>query len=265
MESSVPCTDPTSASSQARRARAHPTHRLSGTFERFTWARGPVRNLDEVVRLADGEIERLTREGPTAGRGPQSQDRAETIADPSARVDDQQGQRAQSTRRPRPENLWVTAPFWPRSSQSRRKMLNEWRAYLHLRPEQIEIDVYPGARTARALERPNPTLCRWSPIRILIVTPVARDEIFDRSVTPEVGPSPHVQCVFDRARRRLSSGLELIIVKRRELATHVQIEAGRQVRQGFCSSAARAASPRLTVNLLEEGTFSIHERPSARG
>ena len=44
---------------------AHPTHRLAGTFEVSLTAKAG-QNLDEVVRLADVEIERLKVDGPSA-------------------------------------------------------------------------------------------------------------------------------------------------------------------------------------------------------
>ena len=44
---------------------SHPTHMLAGRFE-LTLVAPDGRKLDELVRLADAEIERLKREGPTA-------------------------------------------------------------------------------------------------------------------------------------------------------------------------------------------------------
>ena len=57
---------------------SHPTHVLAGTFEVELYAH-PEAKLDELVKIADAEIDRLKQEGPTATGGPQG-------AEPAARA-----------------------------------------------------------------------------------------------------------------------------------------------------------------------------------
>ena len=227
---------------------AHPTHRLSGTFEVCLSARSGQK-LDEVVRLADGEIERLKREGPTADevrrvkierRRSQilqlesTTSKASVLNQHAAALGEPLGYRS------------VLAKIFAVTPEDVKRVA---RAYL--RPERIEIDVYPGARTARAWKD---EVYAAEPDQDLNVTPVARDEIFDRSVTPEVGASPRYSALRPH-RRRLSNGLELIIVKRHELP-HVRMKL--VVKSGETSvPRGKSGLAALTVNLLEEGTQSM--------
>ncbi len=58
-------------------AAEHPTHQLSGEFEVDLYAH-PDQNLDEVVKLADAEIERLKRDGPTESEVRKAQNQRES-------------------------------------------------------------------------------------------------------------------------------------------------------------------------------------------
>ena len=227
---------------------AHPTHRLSGTFEVYLSARSGQK-LDEVVRLTDAEIERLKREGPTADevrrvkierRRSQIQQlesttsKASVLNQHAAALGDPLGYRS------------VLAKIFAVTPEDVKRVA---RAYL--RPERIEINVYPGARIGHNW---NNEYYAVEPDQDPVVTEMAQDDTFDRSVAPEVGPPPHFNALRPR-RRRLSSGLELIIVERHELP-HVRfklvVKSGETlVPRGKSGLAA------LTVNLLEEGTKSM--------
>ncbi len=54
---------------------SHPTHILSGTFEVAIYAQ-PGQKLDELVKIAQGEIERLKKDGPTEAEAAQGPKRA---------------------------------------------------------------------------------------------------------------------------------------------------------------------------------------------
>ncbi len=232
---------------------AHPTRRLSGTFEVYLTARSNQK-LDEVVRIADAEIERLKREGPTADEirkvkieRRRSQiialdstiGKASVLNQYAAALGDPLGYRS------------VLARVFAVTPEDVKRVA---RAYL--RPERIEINVFPGARTAPRWQYefdrrdPDPDPDAESDRR---VAGEIRMNSFDRTVTPEVGPNPN----FVRPRlhrRRLSNGLKLIIAERHELP-HVRLRL--VVKSGETSvPRAKSGLPALTVNLLEEGTKS---------
>ena len=56
---------------------SHPTHLLSGTFEVELYAQ-PGQKLDELVKIAEAEIERLKKEGPTAAEVRKAQNERES-------------------------------------------------------------------------------------------------------------------------------------------------------------------------------------------
>ncbi len=77
---------------------SHPTQLLSGTFEVNLYAR-PGQKLDELVNIADAEIQRLKDEGPTALEVRKAQNERESGADHGAPVRDSQGQCPQPVHR----------------------------------------------------------------------------------------------------------------------------------------------------------------------
>ena len=94
----------------------HPTYLLAGTFDVYLVARFGQK-LDELVRLADAEIERAQKRRPHRRRSPPSQDRAEKTAKHRARFGDQQGQSPQRTTRPHTGTHWRIDRYWTRSSR----------------------------------------------------------------------------------------------------------------------------------------------------
>ena len=132
---------------------AHPTHLLAGTFEVELYAH-PDGKLDELVKIADAQIERLKREGPTAleVRKAQNQRESELImglqsvtrkaavlnqyqaifGDPAGLSDRAgQGLRRHARR---------TSGAWPTSTSG---------------PNRIELDISPGEPTPRPPEAPS--------------------------------------------------------------------------------------------------------------
>jgi zinc protease len=225
----------------------HPTYLLAGTFDVYLVARFGE-NLDEMIRLADAEIERLKSDGPTvdevrkvkierrrrrimdldsvSGKASVLNDHAATHGDPLAYRS-------------------VLGKVFAVTPDDVRRVA---RAYLG--PCRIEYLVYPGER-ASPPRKPDP-LVRGAD-QPATVRPAPLDDTFDRSVVPEAGPpSEFVPPLIKR--RRLSNGLELRIVERHELPI---------VRLKLVFKSGEASAPRgkdglslMTVNLLEEGTRS---------
>ena len=128
---------------------SHPTHLLSGTFEVELYAR-PGQKLDELVKIADAEIERLKKEGPTAVEvrkaqnereselimGLQSVTRKATVFNEYMdRFGDPLGYRTEL------EKVFAVTP---------EDVTRVARPYLG--PNRIELDVVPGAPASRPAE-----------------------------------------------------------------------------------------------------------------
>jgi zinc protease len=225
----------------------HPTHLLAGTFEVDLFAR-IGQNLEELVRRADTEIERLKSEGPTA-------DEVHRVQIERVR---QQGMELDSvTRKARVLNHSAAAhgdPLGYRSVLDRifrvtpEDVRRVARAYLG--PGRIELTVTPGPRAVNRAQA-DPAVPPLDPP--VAARAGAHDDGFDRSITPNVGSA----VAFDPPlikRRRLSNGLELRIVERHQLPT---------VKLTLVVMSGATAAPRgkdglslLTVKLLEEGTKS---------
>ncbi len=123
----------------------------------------------------------------------------------------------------------------------------------YLGPNRIELDIVPGEPATRppdaAAVRPPQSRRRPSHRSAEI------QDDFDRSVMPQLGPTPHYQPPrFER--RRLSNGLELRVIERHELpivTVDLVIKSGETLtpkgKEGLASLAA---------SLLEEGTPVAH-------
>jgi zinc protease len=225
----------------------HPTYLLTGTFDVTLVARFGEK-LDEMVQLADAEIERLKRDGPTADevrrvkierRRRRSMDldsvtsKASVLNEFAATHGDPLAYRS------------VLGKVFAVTPEDVRRVA---RAYLG--PGRVEYRVYPGDRAAPPRE---PDHIVDGPDQPGIVRPRPLHDAFDRAVEPELGPPPAFTPPSIK-RRRLSSGLDLRIVERHDLPI---------VRLKLVVKSGEASAPRgkdglslMTVNLLEEGTKS---------
>jgi zinc protease len=227
----------------------HPTHRLSGEFEVELYAH-PDQDLGELVKLADAEIERLKRDGPTAleVRKARNQRESELIMGLQS-----------VTRKAEVLNLYQALygdPLAYRVELDRvfavtpEDVRRVARQYLG--PNRVELDIVPGdpASAAGVADRSAPP---GAPaLATLPPAPEIKDD-FDRSVMPPVGPTPRFQPPSFQ-RRRLSNGLELRVVERHELpivTVDLVVKSGETLtpkgKEGLASLAA---------SLLEEGTTS---------
>jgi zinc protease len=230
---------------------SHPTHRLSGEFAVELFAH-PGGDLADLVKLADAEIERLKRDGPTEPevRKAQNQRESELIMGLQS-----------VTRKAEVLNLYQATygdPLAYRTELDRvfavtpEDVRRVARQYLG--PNRIELDIVPGQPA------PAPGAADRTPaqdaVALAPAAPPPTAEIkdsFDRSVMPPLGPTPRYHPPrFER--RRLSNGLELRVVQRHELpivTVDLVVKSGETLtprgKEGLASLAA---------NLLEEGTTS---------
>ena len=231
-------------------AAEHPTHQLSGEFEVELYAH-PDQNLDELVKLADAEIERLKRDGPTESevRKAQNQRESELIMGLQS-----------VTRKAEVLNLYQALygdPLAYRTELDRvfavtpddvRRVARQY-----LGPNRIELDIVPGEPAPPAVaDRPAAPARRQSRRAPSCRPPEIKDD-FDRSAMPPLGPTPRYQPPRFQ-RRRLSNGLELRVVERHELpivTVDLVVKSGETLtprgKEGLASLAAE---------LLEEGTTS---------
>jgi len=228
---------------------SHPTYLLSGEFDVDLFAE-PGTKIADLVRIADEEIERLKREGPTdveLRRAKSERERSriqtlESVSDKAAILcyyaavsGDPVGYRSTL------ENVFAVTPA---------DVARVARQYLG--SQRIELDVIPGIPKARpddvAVEREKPVLV-FAPDPM----PAEFEENFDRSVAPELAPMPpFVPPGFSR--RRLSNGLVLRIVERHELPV---VTVSLVVRSGETSTPlGKEGLCSITAALMGEATKS---------
>jgi zinc protease len=224
---------------------SHPTQLLAGTFEVGLYAR-PGEALDELVKIADAEIERLKTEGPTPLEvkkaqneresevimGLQSATRKAAILNQSMQVHgDPLGYRTEL------ERIFAVTPD---------DVKRVARQYLGAR--RIELDVLPGAPAARP---PEAAVDRSKQVPFESPKLAEVKDTFDRSVMPKLGPTPRfVPPPF--VRRTLSNGLPLLIVERHELPI---VTFDLIARSGETSTPkGKEGLGSLAASLLDEGT-----------
>jgi zinc protease len=224
---------------------SHPTQYLTGTFEVELYAR-PGEKLEELVKVADAEIERLKKEGPTPLEvrkaqneresalimGLQSMTRKATVLNQSTEMyGDPLGYRAEL------EKAFAVTP---------QDVTRVARQYLG--PKRIELEILPGAPASRPAEAP---VDRSKQVPLVSTALAAVKDAFDRSVMPQLGPTPHyVPPRFQR--RALSSGLELLIVERHELPI---VTLDLIVKSGETSTPkGKEGLGSIAASLLDEGT-----------
>jgi zinc protease len=189
---------------------SHPTRLLAGRFEVILVARDGQK-LDELVRLADAEIERLKRDGPTAEevhrvkierRTSQIEalesvtSKASTFNYNSAALGNPLGYRETLAK------IFAVTPA---------DVVRVARQYLG--PARIQLDVLRGERSQRRYEH---DIHLTEPDQRVAGRRLARSDKFDRSVAPFTPPTPRFVPPLVKT-RRLSNGLELRIVERHEL------------------------------------------------
>ena len=224
---------------------SHPTQVLTGTFEVELYAR-PGEKLEDLVKIANDEIERLKKDGPTTDEvrkaqieresglimGLQSVTRKASVLNQYMEMfGDPLGYRTEL------ERVFTVTPA---------DVTRVARRYLG--PQRIELDVVQGPPASRPPEAAVDQ-AKQAPLTSPELAVVS--DTFDRSIMPKLGPVPHyVPPRFER--RSLSNGLELRIVERHDLpiiTLDLIARSGEtstpKGKEGLCSIAA---------SLLDEGT-----------
>jgi zinc protease len=224
---------------------SHPTRNLSGTFEVEFYAR-PGQKLDKLVQIADAELDRLKNEGPTAAEVRKAQNERE-----SALIMGLQS----VTRKASVLNQYMSTlgdPLGYRTELDKVFAVTPGDvarvAKKYLGPARIELLVLPGPPASRP---PEVTVQPAQEAARADRPPDAVPDDFDRSKMPDLGPlPPFAPPTFTR--RKLSNGLELLIVERHDLPIvtfDLIVKSGETLtpkgKEGLGSIAA---------SLLDEGT-----------
>ncbi|MFI5459509.1 MAG: M16 family metallopeptidase [Isosphaerales bacterium] len=224
---------------------SHPTLLLSGTFEVELYAR-PGQKLDDLVRIADAEIERLKREGPTAAEVRKAQNERESalimglqsVTRKASVLNQSMGTLGDPLAyRTELEKVFLVTPA---------DVTRVARKYVGAR--RIELDVLPGEPASRLPEvAVDPA--KQAPVASPPIAEVK--DLFDRSIMPGLGATPHYSPPrFER--RKLSNGLELRIIERHDLPIvtfDLVVKSGETL-----APAGKEGLGSIAASLLDEGT-----------
>ncbi len=223
----------------------HGADMLAGTFGvTITAQRG--QSLDELVTMADAEIERLKADGPTEDEVKKSQ-----IA--SARALNfglqSMGRKADFLNQ---NNVVLGDPLAYKAELKKVYAVTpadvKRVASKYLTANRVRLDVNPGAPTPRPAE---PPVDRAAQAPVASPPAVAVRDDFDRSAMPKPGPAP----AFTPpkvVRRKLSNGLDVLIAERHNLpilTLELVVKGGETL-----TPAGKEGLASLTASLLTEGT-----------
>jgi zinc protease len=226
---------------------SHPTQLLSGTFQVDLYAQ-PGHALEEIVRLANAEIERLKNDGPTADEVRKAQNERESALvmglQSATRKASVLCQYEETLNDPLGYRTELAKVFAVTPAEVKRV------AGQYLKPQRIELDVVPGPPASRP---PEVSVDRAKQAPLVDPPIVQVADAFDRSVMPKLGPTPHyVAPRFER--RKLSNGLELRIVERHDLPI---VTLDLVVKSGETSvPAGKEGLASIAASLIDEGTKS---------
>jgi zinc protease len=230
---------------------SHPTHLLAGTFEIDLYARPrpdarPGDQLAEIVKLADLEIDRLKRDGPTALEVTKCQNARESELIMGFQSVTHQAsalnQAAAVFGDPLAYRTELDRVFQVTPADVKRV------AGKYLSTPRIEFDIIPGPPASRP---PEAVVDPKTQAPLANPPVVDVKDSFDRSVMPPLGPTPHYAPPgFDK--RSLANGLEVRIVERHDLPI---------VTLDLIIKSGETATPRgkeglasIAASLLDEGT-----------
>ncbi len=220
---------------------------LAGSFAVSITA-PPGRTLDELVQIADREIERLKKEGPTEDEVVKAQNADESgqifsLESATRLADFLNGNnvefgdpRAYITRM---KKLFAVTP------EDVKRVANTY-----LTASRIRLDVNPGHPTPRAPETP---VDRESQPGSESVPIVQIKDTFDRSKMPEVTGNPPFTPP-PVVRRKLSNGLDILIAERHKLpivTMRLEFRGGDNL-----APKGKEGLADMTASLLTEGTES---------
>ena len=223
----------------------HNAGALSGTFQ-VTITPQKGKKLDDLIAVADAEVARLKKDGPTE----------DEVAKVKNAVESRSILALQSAQ--------AKADFFNRNFVEKgdplayKKELRESYAVTaddvkrvankYLSAHRVRLDVNPGPKTPRPEETPVDRSAQ-APLAAAPAVPIK--DTFDRSVEPKPGPNP----AFTPApvvRRTLSNGLEVLIAERHNLpivGLNLVVKGG-----GTLVPSGKEGLASLTGDLLTEGT-----------
>ena len=223
----------------------HPTARLTGTFE-VTITGRPTSDLDDLVKVADGEIARLWADGPTEAEVLKAQNGQESRLvvglQSMMRTADFLNQNNVTFGDPLAYKAEMTRLFAVTPADVRRV------AEKYLTADRVRLDITPGPPTPRA-----PEVAEDAPHETVENTKVEIKDDFDRAVEPKPGPTPKFTPPAV-VRRKLSNGLELLVAERHELpilTMNLVVKGGETL-----VPAGKEGLASMTAALLTEGTTS---------
>ncbi len=222
----------------------HQTQLLSGTFVIGITAK-PGQELDELVQLADAEIERMQKHGPTAEEVAKTLTERErslifSLEDVGGKADflnannffygDPLGYKGELQR------LFAVTPADVQRVASK-----------YLAGHRVRLDVTPGPQAQRA---PEVAVDEKGQVDVVVQTPEVKDS-FDRSVMPTPGPTPDFTPP-SFVRRTLDNGLNVLIAERHGLpiiAMNLAIKGGSNL-----DPQGKEGLADMMASLLTEGT-----------
>jgi zinc protease len=187
----------------------HPTQALAGSFNVMITAR-PGQGLDELVAMADAEIDRLKKEGPTADEVAKAQTTRESglvtsLQSATRKADFLNGNNVMHgdplSYKDEMKRLFAVTP------DDVKRVANKY-----LTANRIRLDVTPGEQAQRP---PEVAVDRAGQKDVAVTLPEVKDS-FDRNAMPKVEGNP----AFTPppvVRRKLSNGLEVIVAERHGL------------------------------------------------
>ncbi|HEX3449748.1 MAG TPA: insulinase family protein, partial [Isosphaeraceae bacterium] len=224
---------------------SHPTQLLTGKFEVELYAR-PGESLENLVKMADAEIERLKKDGPTPLEVHKAQNEEESRLIMGLQS---------VTRKASVLNRFMAVHGNPLAYRTELEKVFAVRpedvtrvARAYLRPARIKLDIVPGAPASLPAEA---AVDRAKEAPLVSPKLAEVNDTFDRSTMPRLGPIPRfVPPSFER--RSLSNGLELLIVERHELPI---LTLDLIVKSGETSTPkGKEGLGSIAASLLDEGT-----------
>jgi zinc protease len=222
----------------------HRAEALAGTLGIMVTAR-PRQGLDELVRLAEAEVERIKRDGPTDAEVAKAQNARESrqivsLQATTRKADFLNGNNVQDgdplSYKDEMKRVFAVTPADVKRVAEK-----------YLTANRVRLDVNPGAPTPRA---PEVDVDRKGQEVASSSSPEIKDS-FDRSIMPEPGPAPQFTPP-PVARRKLSNGLEVLVAERHNLpilTLNVVAKGGQDL-----VPASKEGLAALTADLVTEGT-----------
>jgi zinc protease len=224
---------------------SHPTQLLSGSFEVELYAR-PGEKLDELVKTAEIEIERLKKDGPTPLEVTKAQNERESALITGLQSVTRKASVLNQSMDMYGDPLGYRLELEKVFKVTPEDVIRVARQYLGA--NRIELEIMPGPPASRPAEA-DVDRAKQAPV----VGPTLAEikDVFDRSIVPALGPTPHyVPPGIER--RALTNGLPVLIVERHELPI---VTVDLIVKSGETSTpGGKEGLGSIAASLLDEGT-----------